>query len=216
VQATFSAEVDARLEASSKADVIRCFLEGNSAGDPEVALRAGDAQWGAVDGYKRGRRFIRIFPKSGLVKVDNLISGSQDGDYGPDVKLNKLGEWRHKVKASGMPDELIRRASDVLANMGGRRTRPGGGSGTPDQQAAQIREWKRSPLPKSLRFAILVRDNYTCQYCGRKAPDVVLHVDHRTPASRQGPDSVENLLTACGDCNLGKATDSSLSREHAG
>ncbi|MFN2502388.1 MAG: HNH endonuclease [Pyrinomonadaceae bacterium] len=28
---------------------------------------------------------------------------------------------------------------------------------------------------------MFVRGNYTCQYCGRKGPDVSLHVDHRTP-----------------------------------
>lgn len=34
------------------------------------------------------------------------------------------------------------------------------------------------------RFRILERDNFTCQYCGNKAPDVILHVDHKIPFSK--------------------------------
>jgi 5-methylcytosine-specific restriction endonuclease McrA len=50
-----------------------------------------------------------------------------------------------------------------------------------------------------------MRDDFTCQYCGRSAPEVELHVDHRTPVSRGGSDVVENLTTACVECNVGKS-----------
>ena len=56
-----------------------------------------------------------------------------------------------------------------------------------------------------LRFKVLARDNYTCRYCGAKAPDVVLHVDHVVPRARAGRDELSNLVTACQTCNLGKA-----------
>lgn len=55
-----------------------------------------------------------------------------------------------------------------------------------------------------LRFAVLTRDNYTCRYCGAKAPEVPLHVDHVLPKSRGGKDVMENLVTSCRPCNLGK------------
>lgn len=58
----------------------------------------------------------------------------------------------------------------------------------------------------SLRWAVLERDSFTCVYCGRRPPDVVLHVDHKHPRSKGGEDTFENLVTACQDCNLGKAT----------
>ena len=58
----------------------------------------------------------------------------------------------------------------------------------------------------SLRWAVLERDAFTCRYCGRSAPQVVLHVDHVKPRSAGGEDSFENLVTACQDCNLGKST----------
>ena len=54
------------------------------------------------------------------------------------------------------------------------------------------------------RFDILHRDKSTCQYCGRKAPEVKLHIDHRTPTSKGGTNNTDNLITACRECNLGK------------
>ena len=54
------------------------------------------------------------------------------------------------------------------------------------------------------RFAILRRDGFTCQYCGRAAPDVELEMDHVVPRSKGGSDTAENLVTSCKDCNAGK------------
>ena len=61
--------------------------------------------------------------------------------------------------------------------------------------------------PIALRFEILKRDNFTCQYCGRnvKNHNVSLHIDHILPRKKGGTDKPENLITACQECNLGKA-----------
>lgn len=61
-------------------------------------------------------------------------------------------------------------------------------------------------VSKRLRFEVLRRDNHTCQYCGEKAPDVTLHVDHVVPVSLGGSDKPDNLVAACKDCNLGKTS----------
>lgn len=63
---------------------------------------------------------------------------------------------------------------------------------------------KRKPLSKLIRFEVLKRDAFTCQYCGAKAPDVLLEVDHITPVKEGGTDDILNLITACRDCNRGK------------
>ena len=55
-----------------------------------------------------------------------------------------------------------------------------------------------------LRFEIFKRDNFTCQYCGRKAPEVELQIDHKHPKSKGGKDRIENYITACKECNMGK------------
>lgn len=63
---------------------------------------------------------------------------------------------------------------------------------------------KRKPLSKTLRFEVFKRDAFTCQYCGAKAPDAILHCDHIHPVAEGGKDEVMNLVTACNICNLGK------------
>jgi hypothetical protein len=63
---------------------------------------------------------------------------------------------------------------------------------------------------KKLRFEVFKRDKFTCQYCGKSAPDVTLHCDHIQPISKGGIDNILNLITSCQDCNLGKA-DTELS-----
>jgi hypothetical protein len=67
---------------------------------------------------------------------------------------------------------------------------------------------KRSQRPgQAKRFAVLERDNFTCQYCGRNVREhkVVLVIDHITPRKRGGSDAIDNLITACADCNAGKS-----------
>ncbi len=61
-------------------------------------------------------------------------------------------------------------------------------------------------VSKRLRFEVLRRDDHTCQYCGEKAPDVTLHVDHVVPVTLGGSDKPDNLVAACKDCNLGKTS----------
>ena len=64
--------------------------------------------------------------------------------------------------------------------------------------------FERQTLTQRVRFEILKRDNFACRYCGATAPGVVLHVDHVHPVSRGGKNELENLVTACRDCNAGK------------
>ena len=63
---------------------------------------------------------------------------------------------------------------------------------------------KKAKIPKGLRHDVLARDESTCQMCGRKAPEVKLHVDHIKPESKGGPTTLDNLQVLCADCNLGK------------
>ena len=63
---------------------------------------------------------------------------------------------------------------------------------------------KRQQLSKKLRFEVFKRDNFTCQYCGRMAPDVVLEIDHINPVKNGGDNNIMNLITSCFECNRGK------------
>ncbi len=64
---------------------------------------------------------------------------------------------------------------------------------------------KRKSVSKRTRFEVFKRDRFTCQYCGRKPPEVVLWIDHVIPVSKGGDNSRVNLLTSCRDCNAGKS-----------
>lgn len=61
------------------------------------------------------------------------------------------------------------------------------------------------------RFNLLVRDNYTCAYCGCRPwkvtrPDYeMLTLDHVVPRSKGGKTTWVNIVTACVDCNRKKA-----------
>lgn len=79
------------------------------------------------------------------------------------------------------------------------------------QQARRLFEEEESRPPrrkstgKRLRFSVFARDSFTCRYCGRQSDKVELVVDHLIPVSKGGTNDQENLITACVECNQGKA-----------
>lgn len=63
---------------------------------------------------------------------------------------------------------------------------------------------ERRNISKKTRFEVFKRDSFTCQYCGRMAPDVILEIDHIKPVASGGNNGIMNLITSCFDCNRGK------------
>lgn len=62
------------------------------------------------------------------------------------------------------------------------------------------------PISKRLRYEVLRRDDHTCRYCGARAPEVKLTVDHVVPVALGGDDAPDNLVAACAACNSGKSS----------
>jgi len=60
-------------------------------------------------------------------------------------------------------------------------------------------------LSKRRRFEVFKRDGFKCAYCGGTPPNVMLEVVHIIPKSKGGTDDINNLITACFDCNRGKS-----------
>lgn len=60
-------------------------------------------------------------------------------------------------------------------------------------------------LSVRIRFEVFKRDRFTCQYCGRTPPAVLLEVDHIIPRAAGGSDDESNLTTSCWECNSGKS-----------
>lgn len=65
---------------------------------------------------------------------------------------------------------------------------------------------RRAEVAVGLRFDVFMRDGFCCRYCGRSAEDgAILHADHVVARSKGGPTTLENLVTACFECNIGKS-----------
>lgn len=64
---------------------------------------------------------------------------------------------------------------------------------------------ERKSISKKTRFEVFKRDSFCCQYCSARSPNVLLEIDHIVPVSKGGKNDIDNLLTACFDCNRGKS-----------
>lgn len=73
----------------------------------------------------------------------------------------------------------------------------------PVPSVIRLLEYRRIPRQTRAlsRKNILMRDRYTCQYCGKIFSAGELTLDHVMPRSRGGGSSWENLVTSCRCCN---------------
>ncbi len=77
---------------------------------------------------------------------------------------------------------------------------------TPQAKSSRPEDRRKPSL--SLRYGVLMRDNFKCLLCGNSPatdPKCKLHVDHIVPFSKNGQTVQSNLRTLCVDCNLGKS-----------
>ena len=73
---------------------------------------------------------------------------------------------------------------------------------------AVVRLLRFARKPKTpVRFSrqnIYIRDNHTCQYCGKKITPDGLTWDHILPRAKGGKTEWENIVTCCIECNRKK------------
>lgn len=67
----------------------------------------------------------------------------------------------------------------------------------------RLHEFRRIPHQSRAlsRKNILLRDRYSCQFCGRVLPASELTLDHVIPRSRGGRTDWDNLVASCHACN---------------
>jgi 5-methylcytosine-specific restriction endonuclease McrA len=63
----------------------------------------------------------------------------------------------------------------------------------------------RKPIRTDDLLRLLWTTPHVCARCGRRPPEIKLHVDHVFPASRGGSSQYDNLQFLCADCNLTKS-----------
>lgn len=64
-----------------------------------------------------------------------------------------------------------------------------------------ISRFNRGYFWKQIRKRVLMRDNYTCQICGKKEG---LHIHHMVPYREKEDNSDKNLITLCINCHMKK------------
>ncbi len=72
----------------------------------------------------------------------------------------------------------------------------------------RLKEYVRPRITGAVRFCrenVYIRDNFTCQYCGKSLPGRLLTLDHVVPASLKGQKNWTNVVSACRHCNQRKA-----------
>ena len=200
-----NAEIANHLESLNlpvvRKELIQDFLLGALDADPALSVRLGDDRWGALELMYSSRPLARIFPKGGKIQIYNHQQNPEAVSYGPHAEFNQLGQWVFPAKREIDMDLMLKCLTDNVESFGKySHQRP-----TQRTGSGRGRQSNRQGISRRMRFAVLFRDSSTCQYCGRRPPEVILHVDHRIPVSKGGTNELENLLAACEDCNLGKS-----------
>lgn len=149
-----------------------------------------------VPGDAVARGLFRVFGRYGVRA--SRIQKELSVDYETAVELleasERLGVSRRRGNGYVRAPKLCGPCYEELAS---HETEPTGGESVTVE---------REPIPPRLRFQVLQRDAFRCQYCGRSTRDgATLHLDHVVPFSKGGPTSEDNLITACERCNLGKS-----------
>jgi len=146
----------------------------------------GGARPGAGRPRKSSPEFTDRLEKLGEIYEQNLIAAEYEVLM---ATLNKmLGMLGEDARGFGSQDLIT--LSTILT----------------DRLTKNLR--KRSKItPAKLRYQVLVRDSFTCQYCGRTTlkDKVQLRVDHIEPPEAGGVEELSNLITSCFDCNIGKS-----------
>ena len=125
----------------------------------------------------------------------NILTGSS---YNSDRTKGREAEAvarTERLRQMGFKEELRPSTESILEMMEAKF-----------RDQAKIRAQRAASVAVGLRFDVFKRDDFRCVYCGLSVADgVILHADHVIPESKGGPTVIDNLVTACLDCNLGKS-----------
>ncbi|WP_431861427.1 HNH endonuclease [Azospirillum sp.] len=153
----------------------------------------------------------RLIAKRAGVRVGDVLSvWTYMLDYASQATpRGTLAGWEDDVCAIALdyePEEI----AAVREAMQGRTLDGDILTGWEKRQPKLFGHWRKDParLPPEewlqVRRAILIRDDYTCQYCGARSDK--MECDHVVPVSRGGSNDPENLVAACYDCNRSKGS----------
>jgi 5-methylcytosine-specific restriction endonuclease McrA len=107
-----------------------------------------------------------------------------------------LWPWQEAVKAAWLDRVSIVAEYETVARSPSREIRL--------PSVVVLRDYvKPARLAAFTRFNLFLRDEFACQYCGARGE---LTFDHVIPRSSGGRTTWENVVAACGPCNLRKGS----------
>lgn len=163
--------------------------------------------------YELDEAEIAYFLRSDEADIHSIIAALGDGGR---IADGHVVHWGDRQFASDRSAERQRRHRENKKTIGN-------GDGGPDQQSVRsdsdaevdrvrfVVDWHkydaRGGRPaaeewEQLRDFVFRRDDFTCSYCGNRGGR--LECDHIDPVARGGSNGVDNLTTACFNCNRSK------------
>lgn len=104
----------------------------------------------------------------------------------------------------GVIRDLINQANSQKADKTSRQKTKKPVATKSSSKPKQEKEKRSRHIPAKVRVSVLHRDGYKCVFCGRRAKQLQLEVDHIAPFAKGGSNDLSNLQTLCFDCNRGK------------
>jgi hypothetical protein len=148
----------------------------------------------------------RSTPDFVYLSVDELAQRARSGSLQPDELLFDLerGEWSPAVDWPELRPYFPRSGVNWGAVGVGALAVLALGAWCASVSDADFLSWPEQ------RRSVFRRDQYRCDYCGRRVTSRTGHVDHKLPVCRGGTDDPANLVTACGPCNQRKGSRTAL------
>ncbi len=132
--------------------------------------------------------------QTGLTQHPALVLNA---DYRPLSYLPlSLWSWQEAVKAAYLDRVTIVAEYDVVVHSPSTEIRI--------PSVVVLKDYvKPAKSTAFTRFNLFLRDEFTCQYCGAKGE---MTFDHVVPRAKGGKTVWENVVAACGRCNLQKGS----------
>lgn len=159
---------------------------------------------------------VRIRCRKCPTTVSFVTDGAEPfAERGAEARCSRCNRLLAEIRLSAGSVEFVCTRCKHFNTISAVPPRPAPSVSTAEMVATMEQRWALFPflrarqsaeLAAGLRFTVLRRDGFRCRYCGRSPDDgAMLHVDHVLARSRGGPTTLENLVTACQECNLGKS-----------
>jgi len=178
-------EVTVGIDKGSHTTGFSCVANGQILMSGEIQHRT-DIK-GKMDARRANRRNRRNRKWYRPKRFNNRASSRRSGRLPPSIKAN-VEEVIRVVNRIPLPISHIT-VENVQVDI--RRL------SNPDVKGSEYQQSNR--LDENLRLACLMRDNFTCQKCGKK--EILLEAHHIVWTTKGGLDSIYNLITLCEICH---------------